>query len=451
MTTLQNVTEEKLGPCLIAIQAELEPADVTTAMQQAARRIARQTRIPGFRQGKAPYAVVLRTIGKDALLQEAVEEVADGVLQKLLDERAINAYARPTLEIVKHEPLTLKYTISTRPVIDPGAYRSLRLEPKPAETIDDARVDKALAQLRRAHATLTAVEHPSEIGDMVNMDVKITSGDKTIIDRKATDVEMSEGEEDLTPGFSRAVIGLSKGEQRVFNLLVSEDDKESGLAGQTLNIDVTVHEVKQMTLPALDDELAKTDGRFETLAELRADLQKNLQENAQRAANDAFEDEVLKAAVEGAKIEFPDLMLDEEVNHEITHLQQDVAQQGFDFNQWLRMNNLSLDGLRNSMRPNSEARLRNTLFLYEIAEREGLKVQAADVETEIETLAARYSEDVRGYVRDMYKSDNARVSLGLNVLQRWTLERLVAIAKGEVVALPGDADANRPSEVLVAH
>ncbi|MBI5876446.1 MAG: trigger factor [Chloroflexi bacterium] len=450
MTTLQNVTEEKLGPCLIALQAEVAAADVATAMQSAAQRIARQTRIPGFRKGKAPYAVVLRTIGKEALRQEAVEEIADDVLIKLLDERSINAYARPVLEVVSQEPMTLKYTVATRPVIDPGAYRSLRLEPKPAEQIGDTQVDRALAQVQRAHATIATVERAAEIGDIVNMDVKIMSGEAMLIDRKATDVALVEGEEDLTPGFSRAMIGVAKGDSRTINLLVAESDTESGLAGQTLNITAVVHEVKSMTLPALDDELAKTDGRFETLDELRADLKKNLQDNADHVAKETFDDEVLKAAVAGAKVEYPDVMLNEEVNHQIEHFKEDVAQQGFVFDQWLRMNNMSLDTFRSSIRPGSESRLRNTLFLYDIAEREGLKVQADDINVEVESMAARYPEDLRGYVRDAYKDKNSQVALGLTLLQRWTMEKLVAIAKGEVVMLPGDADAARPSDVVVA-
>lgn len=449
--TLSNLTEEKIGPCLVALQVEVEQARVDGAMRNAAKRISQQLRIPGFRQGKAPYHVVLRTFGKDAVLNEAVEQLGNEVLTELLEQRGITAYDQPTLEVLKPEPLTLKYTIPTKPVVDLGGYRSLRIQPKAVETIDDDKTNKALEQMRKAHATNTAVERPAQMGDLVRMDLKIDSGDKTILDRKETDVQLQEGEEDISPGFSAAMVGAVAGETRHFELPVPESDTESGLAGQTLHVTATVHEVKEVQLPALDDELARTDGRFETLADLRADLQKNLQENAARRAEQEYEDEVLKAALEGATLEYPDKMVDDEVNHQISHLMSDVAGQGFTFENWLRMNNLSIESLRASIRPNAETRMRNSLFLYAVAEKEGIRIEALDIEGTIEEEANRYPEEMRPMVRDAYSGENARVSLGLNLLQRRTVAKLVSLAKGEGVLLPSDAEqSNRPSEVLVA-
>lgn len=450
MTQALNLTEEKVGPCLVSVLVDVDAGRVESAMQAAARRIARETRIPGFRPGKAPYAVVLRTYGRDAVLTEAVDDIGDAVLREIVEQRQINLYDRPALEIVERDPLKLKFTISTRPVVDPGSYRSVRIEPKAAETIDEARVETALEQVRRRHATTTPVERPAQIGDVVRMDVRIADGESVLVDRKSTDVELIEGEEDITPGFSAAMAGIAKDESRTVDLLVPETDTESGLAGKTLNVQVTAYEVKSLSIPPADDELAKTDGRFETVAELRADLRKNLEENAARLAREAYEQDVLEKALDGARIEYPDRMVEREIDHEVEHLREDVAGRGFDFEQWLRMNNLTREALRANVRASAEQKLRTTLFLHEIADKENVQLGPEDVDAYVEEQAQRFPEEMRQMVYDTYKNDDARLGISLVLIQRRAIEKLTSIARGEGVLLLGDAEPARPSEVLIA-
>ncbi|MCA1552838.1 MAG: hypothetical protein LC737_00510, partial [Chloroflexi bacterium] len=142
--------------------------------------------------------------------------------------------------------------------------------------------------------------------------------------------------------------------------------------------------------------------------------------------------------------------VEEELRHSLADLQRDVERQGFTVENWLRLNNLSVEGLRASMRPGIEERLRNTLFLYTLAEREGMKIEASDVDAAVEEEAAKYPEEMQGRVREAYTNENARTSLALRLLQRRALDRLVSIAKSEGVLLPGD-ETSRPSEILIAH
>ncbi|MCA1552980.1 MAG: trigger factor [Chloroflexi bacterium] len=445
-----NLKEEKIGPALITLEVEVEPERVDKAMHQAAQRIASAGRIDGFRKGRAPYQLVLRTYGKDTVLQEAVDKLGNEVLQEALTERDITPYDNPSLEVLSQEPLTLKFIVPTKPIVDLGNYRSLRADPTAPEVVDDSKVNDSLEQVRKANATRVPVERPAQMGDVLRADLKVDLPERNLFDRKDAELELVEGDEDLVPGFSAAMVGAGIAETRDLELAMPTDFENEELAGKTLHVNATVHDIKEVQLPALDDELAKTVGTFDTLDEMRADIRKNLQENAARRARDAYEHEVLKTAVANARIEFPDAMVEEELRHSLADLQRDVERQGFTVENWLRINNLSVEGLRAAMRPGIEERLRNTLFLYNLAEREGIRIEASDIDSAVEEEAAQYPEDMQPRVRQAYANENARTSLALRLVQRRALERLLSIARGEGVLLPGD-ETSRPSEILVAH
>ncbi|MBI1801018.1 MAG: trigger factor, partial [Chloroflexi bacterium] len=417
------MTQEKIGPCLVALQVEVEPERVDTAMQKAAKRIAQAGRVAGFRKGKAPYHLILRTYGKPAVLQEAVDELGNQILKEAVAQQDIKPYDRPALEVVKTEPLTLKFTVSTTPAVDLGAYRAIRVESQPAAA-DEAEVNSALERTRKAHATTARVERPAQMSDMLRLDVKVQSGDKTMLDRKDADVELVEGEDDIAPGFSAAMIGAQSGEARNFELAVPADHPNTAFAGLTLQVSTQVKDIQEVTLPPLDDELAKTAGTFETLDELRADLRQKLLTRAEERERGRFEDEVVKAALGGAHIEFPDAMAEEELRHSLSDLMRDVSQMGYTFENWLRMNNLTMESLRASFRPGVEERLRRSLLLFNVAEREGIKVEAADVDAAVDEQVANYPAEIQDTARTVYNGEEMRATLCLRLLQQRAMEKL---------------------------
>jgi trigger factor len=448
---LLNLTEEKIGPCLVALEVQVEPERVEQAMHQAAKRISESGRIAGFRKGKAPYHVVLRTYGKPAVLHEAVDKLGNEILKEAVTQQDIEPYDNPSLEMMSEEPLKIRFTVPTKPVVELGNYRALRVEPKVPEVIGDDKVGESLEQVRKSNATKVPVDRPAQMWDALRADLKIDGPDRNLLNRTDAEVELQEGDEDLVPGFSAAMVGSTVGESRSFELLMPESFENAELAGRTLHVDATVRDIREVQVPALDDELAKTVGDFDTLDELRADVRQNLEENAERNAREQYEEEALKAGLAQARIEFPDVMVEEELRHSLSDMMRDVAQQGFTFENWLRMNNLNVDGLRASLRPGVEERLRRSLFLYNLAEREGLKVESADIDAAVQAETDKYPEEMQAEVRRVYGTENGRVSLGLRLLQRRAMDKLVSIAKGEGILLPGDEAANRPTEVLVAH
>lgn len=445
-----NLIEEKIGPCLLSVQVEVEKERVDSALKQAASQLARQVRIPGFRAGKAPYHIVVNTLGKENVLSKAVESLGNELLKEITEQHGIKLYNEPQLEIVQPEPLKLKYTMATQPQVDLGNYRALRIEAKPPEPVADEQVNKAIEDIRKHHATQIPVDRPVQLGDALRMDLKAETEDKIWFERKDVEREAVIGENDFAPGFSEQIVGMNAGETRTFDSHIPTDFGNSDFAGKTLKCTVTVHDVREVELPPLDDELAKIAGEHETLEALRAELRKNLEESAKEREATRFGSETLQGALAGATIEMPDAMVEHEVMHELEEMMQNVQAQGFEFERWLQMNQTSLANLRAQLRPVAEARLKQSLFLYDLANREGIKVEEAAVDEVIDEEIELYPPDLQDQMRAMYAKEDARLSLALRLLQQKSLDKLLSIVKGEGVLLPSDVTAQPAQQVLIA-
>ena len=448
-----NLTEEKIGPCMLAVQVEVESDKVNGAMQQAARQIAQKVRIPGFRPGKAPYPVVLRTFGKDNVLAEAVETLGNQVLQELVTQRDLKLYNTPQLEIVEKEPLKLKYTLTTQPHVELGGYRSIRIEAKLPEVVSESEVEQNLEQMRKRHAVQLPVDRPAQMGDALRLDLKAETVEPAQVwfERKDVERELENGADDFAPGFSAAVVGMQMSETRQFALAIPSDYKMTDLAGKTLNVTVTVHDIREVQLPALDDELARTVGEYETLEALRTTLRENLTERNKETEESRFGSETLQTALNTAQFEYPDAMVDEEVNNRIKNLSDEVTQQGFQFEKWMATNQTNLANLRASFRVEAEQSIRQSLLLYKLAEREGVKVEASEIEEVAAEELSLYPSEMQEQMQKLYSSEAARLSISLRLVQQRTLDKLIAIAKGEGILLPSDATSSgQPSQILVA-
>jgi trigger factor len=448
--TLLNLIEEKIGPCLLSVQVEVEKERVDSALKQAAAQLARQVRIPGFRAGKAPYHIVVNTLGKENVLSKAVETLGNEMLKEITEQRGLQLYNEPQLEVAQSEPLKLKYTIVTQPQIDLGNYRALRIEAKPLDPVTDEQVNKAIEDIRRHHATHIPVDHAVEIGNAVRIDMKAETTDKVWFERKDLEREVVTGERDFAPGFSEQLVSMNAGETRTFDLPIPADFSNADLAGKILKCVVTVHDVREIELPPLDDELAKIAGDHETLDELRAQVRQNLEESAKNREETRFGSEALQKAIDGATIEMPDAMVEHEVMHELEGMMQNVQKEGFEFERWLQMNQTSVAALRAQLRPGAEARLKQSLFLYNLAQREGIKVAEEDLDEAIGEEVELYPTDLQDQVRQMYAKDDARLSIALRLAQQKALDKLIAIVKGEGVLLPSDVTAQPAQQVLVA-
>src|SRR5919199_172604 len=199
----------------MVLEVEVEEERVERALDQAYKRIAQRVKVPGFRPGRAPRPLVERMVGREAILEDAVEHLVPEVYRNVVEEQQIKASGQPSLEVTSTEPLHFKATVPLEPSVQLGDYRSIEVALEPI-IADDASVDEVIDRLRENHATWAPVERAAQIGDRVGIDVTATRGERSIMDTKDAEFVVDPDGPEPATGFSEQIVGMESGQQRNF-------------------------------------------------------------------------------------------------------------------------------------------------------------------------------------------------------------------------------------------
>lgn len=432
-----NITARRTDDCQMTLSVEVDRERVDEHLRQAARRLANKARIPGFRKGKAPYQMVLQRLGKDALYEEALEVLGNEVYQEALTEQNVEPYAQASLQDVTFEPMVLKFTIPLMPEVKLGDYRTIRVEPETV-TVTDQDVEDVLARMRDERADWNKVDRSAQDGDMGHLHIVLTQGDQQLLDRDHSLV-LREDSKAVGPGFAANLIGASVGDTKSFDIEYPEDWADSVLAGKMAHFEVTVNEVLEKALPELNDDFAALLGDYENLADLRAKLRDNLQHAREHQAGHQFEDKAMAQLVDDATICFPPPLLEEELDRLMDEQDQMVRQQqNMGLDDYLKATGQNKDDLRKMMTPLATSRIKRALALSELARSEKLQIADDDLKAQELQVMTALGDDNPLAVRSLLNSPQGRAVLRRDIMTRKSVERLVAIAKGEAPELPVD-------------
>jgi len=424
-------TERKPGSQVV-LSVEVDADQVSKSIDQAYSRLAPRVRIAGFRPGKAPRPMIEREIGWPALRQEALDLLLATAYNSALDEAGLDPIDVPRVEVQQFDrgqSMRFTATVSVKPEITLKEYKDIRV-PRPRTEIGDVDVDEALERLRGRFAELHAVERPVQVGDFLTVDTHILKSGAVLIGESQTDAQLEVDKERLIPGLADGLIGQAIGESRDIRLALPADYPKKDLAGSDVVFRVTVKSVKERRLPALDDELARQVGRGETLAELRQEVHDELQEAAHQADEQRFENDVLKALDERMEAEIPEALIDREVNRRVRELELRLQEQGVKMERYLEYTNSSVDVMKAEQRPQAVQKVRLELALETVAEREGLTVSEAEIETAVANALAE-DEQVSRRTRDLRTADPVRAYFRHQLLMRKTIDYLSTVASPE--------------------
>ena len=424
--TQVKVTTEELSDRQVVMTVEVEEEQAQQALRQAARRLSHRMRIPGFRPGRAPYAIVLRTVGEDSLRSEAFEAIGQQLYEEALKEAEIDAYAQGSLEDVQWDPLTFRVTVPLPPVVKLGDYGSLSVPTEPILVLDED-VAEALDDLRQRNAEWVPVDRAAEYDDMVDVDIKGVVGEEEIMNQQNWERLLRKDGSGGLPGFDAAFVGMTAGESSEFDLTYPEDSGQ--WAGQTAHFTAQLHGVKAKELPELNDDFAQTVGEFDTLAALQEATRQDIRDR--RTAEADYEGKVLDALIEQSTVEFPPLVLDNELNDLLDEHDRRLRQQGMPLDDFLRMTGKTRDAYREENRPSAERKLKRSLVLSEFVRQEGLTLDDQKISEEIERQVALQPDETRERLRTLLDSPGGRQAIGNNLLTREAISILVAMAKGE--------------------
>lgn len=476
-----NIQTERLENHTARLTVEVEAAQLEKAKQDAARKIARQVNIPGFRKGKAPYRVLVNYLGEGAILEEAVETLSNQVYKNVLDEAEVEPYGPGSLEDFSIEPQpTFKFVVPLQPTVDLGNYRDIRLEYE-APVIEDKAVDDQLKAFLEREALIEESSKPVAAGNRVTLSMKAEyldvedtedeaadsaeeaeahdhdhehdhdhdhdhdEKDRVFIDNDNMVFRLTE-EREPAPGFTEALIGATAGERRDFEITYPDDTEEyEHLAGRHVKFDVTIQKIETVTLPELNDEFAarvsppKEEGEEPpTLLQLRMNIREELQNEANEAADSAYAQQVLDKIIEQAAFAYPEMLVTDEIEHLLRHLDSDLRRSGLTLDDYMKVANKSREDLRDDYRDNAVASIKRSLAVRELIRAEQLTISDEQVSSEIDKIAAQFGEQAAAF-RSIYEGGTMRDNLRNDLLYRQVMERIASIGKGEAPELVAES------------
>jgi trigger factor len=431
-----KITTETLDNRQLHLTIEVDEERTRKAMQRAARQIARQVNIPGFRKGKAPYELILQRYGEDTVRQEAAEVLVQQVYREALEQEGIEPYAPGELEEIELNPIIFQFTISLPPVLDLGDYRSYRLKP-PKVRVYKKDVQQALEEIRKQNTVFDLVERPITWNDGATIDLVGRTTEGTVfLQQEGVRVILEDESSEPAPGFVDAIVGMEAGEERTFTLTLPDDHPRQELRGQEAEFTVNMLEVYESTLPELDDDLARTVGNWDSLQELEKEIKERLRRAEQQEADEKYTTQVLEDLLERAQIEYPPVMLKEELDNTVKEFEQTVKREArLSLDDYLRFQNKTLEELQQELEPRAADRLERALVLSEIVRLEELAVDDEEVSAQIEEIIAPLG-DRADEMRTALNSRENRSAIRSRLLANQAIERLVSIAKGEAPEPP---------------
>ena len=444
-----NVTTEPRDNRQLALTIEVEPERVEKALAQAARRLAQKYKVPGFRPGKAPRAVVERMLGKQALYEEVIDQLGPVVYKEALEQHNIDPFGPGEMEDFTMEPMVFKMLVPLAPVVDLGDYRSIRL-PYIEPTVDEHDIEHQLEHMQENQAIIEPVgDVPAEVNMIAKVDIEGTvEGESFISKQSGVTINLYpplDRDEEMLD-FSAPIIGMKPGEDKTFSLVVPDSDRYGEFRGKTSDFNVHLIELQKRELPALDDALAQTVGDYETLDALKDVIRAEVRTNLVREADHKYSDQVIDAMVKGATIEYPPQMLTSEVDALIERTEKRMKDQNMTLEEYLKALGKTDEEYREELKPTAEIRLKRGLVLNELIRAEGLSVADEDVVQRIIEMAQMYGERA-DEARKAFLSDENRQSIMLDLLSSAGLARAVAIAKGQA---PDKAEVVAPAEPIAA-
>ena len=417
-----KVSTDKIEGSQVVLNIEVDAEEMESAIKKAYHRLGAKTTVPGFRKGKAPPEMLERYFGREALVEDAVEHLLPEVYDRAIQEQEVDAIAQPQVEVLQIDPLSFKATVPVQPTIELDDYHQVKFEQETVVVTEEEEAE-ALEKIRYMQAPWTPMERPAKSGDLLAIDVEGTVEGEVVINEKEGWYQLSPDLPNALPGFAEQLEGAEKGEERVFTLTLPAEQGESG--GKECSFKVLVNEIKEKKLAEMDDDFAKSLGQgLETLDSVKEKIAADLRSRKEMEAKNNLEEKAIKALVDLARAEFPDIMVQNEIDHLMSEQERHFGDR-HGLEDYLNRLKKTQEEFRNELRPMAERIVLRSLVLQRFAELEGVEVSAADIDAEVENMM-QYASDEG--VRRLFDSSSARESLRRNLFIRRAIDRLAEIA-----------------------
>ena len=416
-----KVTKENIENQQLLLTIEVEAEKLSQAKPQACKRLAERYTIPGFRKGKAPQNIIEQYVGKQAVLDEMFEIVADAALDEAFETEKLTSITRPRVEPVTLEEgkdLVFKATLTPRPEVELGEYKNLKVE-KEVKEITDEDVDHQIEHMAEHQANMVAAPEGSAVekNDFITLDFQGFIDGEPFKGGEGSDYPLQIGSGSFIPGFEDQLVGAKVDEDVEVKVTFPENYHAKEFAGKPAVFKCKVRSIKKRELPAIDDEFAKKVSKFQTLDELKKDIRENLKSNAERQAESNHRAAIIELATNNSKVEIPNVLIDTQIALMIEEMAVRLQSQGMSLDGYLKFSGMTIEQLRENYRKNATNVVHTDLMLEKVAEVEGIKVTAEEIDREIATMAALYNTTPK-QVRKILRDEGRLPGLAAQILHR---------------------------------
>ncbi len=384
---------EKLEKNMAKLTIEVSAEEFSHALEEAYQKNKNRFQVPGFRKGKVPRKMIEKMYGKGVFYEDAANAVIPGAYEKALEECSETIVSSPKVDVTQIEEgkdFIFTAEVALKPEVTLGKYKGIQVE-KADTTVSDEEIEEDLKRQQENNArTVTVDGRPIADGDVAVIDFEGFVDGTAFEGGKGENYSLTIGSHSFIDTFEEQLIGKNTGDSCDVNVTFPEEYQAKELAGKPAVFHVTVKEIKEKQLPALDDEFAGEVSEFDTLEEYKADIRKKLEERKANEAREKKEDAVVTAIIEDAKMEIPDAMVETQQRQMADDFSQRIQMQGLTVEQYFQFTGMNYEGLVEQMKPQAERRIKSRLVLEAVVVAEDIKATEEEYEAEVDRMAGMY-------------------------------------------------------------
>lgn len=390
-----HITRTNPTPTETKLIIRAEADELAKAKALVVKKLAPQVKVPGFRAGHVPPAIVEKNIDPNTLQAEVIEETINKLYASAVRQEALRPVANPEVAIKKFVPFTdleVEFTVPTIGKIKLADYKKIKLAKKPVK-VEAKDVQDVITSLQSRAADMKPADRAAKSGDQVVMDFKGTdSKGEPVNGADGKDYPLILGSNAFIPGFEDNLIGLKKDETKTFTITFPKDYGVRALQGKKVTFEAVIKQVNEVNLAKVDDDFAAAVGPFKSLAELKADIKKQLTMEREREAGQAYENELLEKIAEKSTVEIPEMLISDQIDRLENEERQNLAYRGQTWEDHLKEEGVTPEQHREQKRPAAEQRLKVSILLSEIAEAEGIEVTPEELEVRLQIMKGQYRD-----------------------------------------------------------
>jgi trigger factor len=430
-----QVNKKNLSDTKVQLIATADAAQLAAAKKTTLEHLAGEMKLAGFRQGKAPLALVEKSANPATLQTEFLDRAMNVVYGAVIEDQKLRPVAQPQVNITKFVPFdTLELTFEVEVIgeIKLPDYKKIKKIPNEVKvTAKD--IDEVIAQLQSREAERKDVDRAAKKGDQVYIDFKGVDAKtkEAIKGADGTNYPLVLGSNAFIPGFEDEIIGLKTGAEKTFTITFPKDYGVPSLQKLKVDFTVKVNKVQEMIEPKVDDAFAAKAGPFKTVQDLKDDIKRQLLTEKQSRADRQYADELLTEIANKSKVAIPEVLVEEQIESLLTDQKRNAMYRGQTWPEFLESMGLSEEDYKKKLRPDAELRVKAGLILGEIAEEERILITPEELELRIKMLKADYPDEKMQAELD--KPENRREIVSRMVSEK-TVDVLVAYASGSSVA-----------------